>query len=291
MKRVLLVGASGGVGQAVAKRLLDSGYEVWGSAHDARDLERTQREVPALRHGFIADFSNANTGRAQLAAALSRSSTPLAAVIGCAGISSLGPLETLPLDEFRRTMEVNALGNLAAYQVAIPYLRETTGRFVFLSSFSGKVASPLMGHYVASKHALEGLADVMRLEAGQWGIAVSLIEPGGIKTPMLSSFNESLDVRLQNMGKEERRHYGPYLEQYKQFSVNAEDALLMPDDVAITVQQVLEAAHPKSRYALGNAVDLLEQRKVTSDEDMDAMWKNLMPGIGYHASNGKKDTV
>jgi NAD(P)-dependent dehydrogenase (short-subunit alcohol dehydrogenase family) len=142
---------------------------------------------------------------------------------------------------------------------------------------------------VASKHALEGLADVMRLEAGQWGISVSLIEPGAIKTPMLSSFNESLDVRLQNMGAEERRHYGPYLEQYKQFSANERDTFLTPDEVATAVQHVLEVPHPKSRYALGNAVDLLEQRKFGSDESMDALWKSLMPGIGYHASNGKKD--
>jgi NAD(P)-dependent dehydrogenase (short-subunit alcohol dehydrogenase family) len=291
MKRVLLIGASGGVGQAVAKRLLDSGYEVWGSAHDALDLERTQREVPSLRHGFVADFSNANTGRAQLAVALSQSSAPLVAVIGCAGISSLGPLETAPLDDLRRIMEVNVLGNLAAYQVAIPYLRETTGRFIFLSSFLGKVGSPLMGLYVASKHALEGLADVMRLEAGQWGIPVSLIEPGGIKTPMLSAFNDSLAVRLQNMGEEERRNYGPYFEQFKQFSANSEDELLTPDDAANTILQVLEAVHPKPRYVLGNAVDLLEQRRVSSDEDMDALWRSLLPGNGNHASNGKKDIV
>ena len=286
MKRILLVGASGGVGQAVAKRLLNSGYEVWGSAHDSLDLERTQRDIPDLRHGFVADLSSPDNGRAQLEVALSRGKAPLVGVIGCAGISSLGPLETAPLDVLRRVMEVNVLGNLAAYQVAMPYLRETAGRLIFLGSFLGKVGSPLMGHYVASKYALEGLADVMRLEAGQWGVSVSLIEPGGIKTSMLASFNESLDTRLQSMGEEERRHYGPYYDQYKQFSTSSESELLTPEDAACAVQHVLETEYPKPRYPLGNAVGLLEQRKIASDEEMDAFWRGLMPGIGKHGTFG-----
>ena len=284
MERVLLVGASGGVGQAVARRLVARGYEVWGSVLDEPDMERMRRDVPAVKQLFIANFSNGDQGRDQLARALTRSVTPLAALISCAGVNPYGPLETMPLADLRLAFEVNALANLAAYQVALPYLRRSTGRIVFLSSYSGKIGAPLLGHYTASKHALEGLADVMRLEAGQWGIPVSLIQPGAITTPMLSSFHHGLETRLQLMPDEERRHYGAYFKQYQAFFASAGDTFITADVVADKVLEVLQADDPQPRYAIGNAVALLAQRAQLSDQQMDAMWRGILPGGAGPAS-------
>jgi NAD(P)-dependent dehydrogenase (short-subunit alcohol dehydrogenase family) len=279
MKNILLIGASGGVGQAVARKLLEHGYDAWGSVVDERDLELTRRNLPAQTNLFVANFSDADKGKASIENALAQSNGPLAAAIGCAGINPYGPLETTSLAVFRHTMEINALANLAVYQAAMPHLRKNQGRFIFLSSFSGKVGTPLLGHYVASKHALEGLADVMRLEAGQWGINISLIEPGAIKTPMLDTFYQGLDARLQSMSDAERRNYGPYIDQHKLFATAATDAFLAPEEVAAVVMDALESAEPQPRYAIGNAVPLLAKRKELSDQAMDALWREMMPGI------------
>lgn len=279
MKKVLLIGASGGVGQAVARQLLQRGYDVCGSVLDERDRELTRRSIPALTNLFVANFSDADEGKASIEKALAQSEVPITAAIGCVGINPYGPLETAPLAVFRHTMEINAVANLALYQAAMPHLRKSHGRFIFLSSFSGKVGSPLLGHYVASKHALEGLADVMRLEAGQWGISISLIEPGAIKTPMLETFNQGLDARLEGMGAAERNNYGPYIDQYKQFAAAAADAFLAPEEVAAVVVEALESPDPQPRYALGNAVPLIAKRKELSDQAMDALWREMMPGI------------
>lgn len=284
MQRVLLVGASGGVGQAVAQRLVARGYEVWGSVLDERDMEQTKRDMPGVKNLFIANFSDGDQGREQLASALKQSQTPLTALIACAGINPYGPLETMPLADLRQAFEINALANLAAYQVAMPYLRRSKGRIVFLSSYSGKIGAPLLGHYTASKHALEGLADVMRLEAGQWGISVSLIQPGAITTPMLSTFHHSLDARLKLMPEEEHQHYGAYFEQYKAFFASASETFISADEVADKVLEVAEADVPLPRYAIGSAVDLLAQRTLLSDQQMDAMWRSLMPGIAAPAT-------
>lgn len=284
MQRVLLVGASGGVGQVVGRRLVAQGYEVWGSVADESDMERTARAVPEMKNLFIANFSNCERGRDQLSAALARSATPLAAMVCCAGTNPYGPLETMPLDELRQAFEVNALASLAAYQVALPHLRRGQGRLVFLSSYSGKIGAPLLGHYTASKHALEGLADVMRLEAGQWGVRVSLIQPGAVATPMLSAFHQGLETRLRAMSSRERALYGAYYEQYKTFFARAGETFIPPEEVADKVVEVIRADDPLPRYALGGAVDLLAMRARLSDQQMDQMWRSLLPGAPASAT-------
>lgn len=275
---VLVLGASGGVGQCLTRQLLDAGYNVMGSALGDADLDEMKAKGFDAAHLFVADFSSADAGASQLLKALERSNGPLSAVISCVGINPSGPVETTPIETFRRTMEINTVSNLAIYQATLPRIRDNKGRFIFVGSMAGKIAFPLLGYYTASKFALEGLADTMRLEAGQWGVPVSLIEPGAISTGMVHGFAAQLDRGLEQLNDEGRRNYGHYFAQQKGFSQTADTVAVAPDVVAATIIEALEAPVPATRYAIGNAVDLLELRRVSSDVQMDALFNQMLPG-------------
>ena len=108
----------------------------------------------------------------------------LHALVNNAGIAIAMPLEFVPLDELRHQLEVNLVGQVAVTQAFLPALRRARGRIVFVGSIAGKSALPFLGPYAASKHALEAVADSLRLELRPWGIGVSIVEPGSIKTPI-----------------------------------------------------------------------------------------------------------
>ena len=102
----------------------------------------------------------------------------LEGVVNNAGVVVSGPVESVPVDELRRQMEVNLIGQAAVTQAVMKQVRAARGRVVFVSSLSGRVATPMTGAYNASKFALEGLADSLRMEVRPWGVRVVLVEPG-----------------------------------------------------------------------------------------------------------------
>ena len=108
----------------------------------------------------------------------------LAGLVNNAGIVVAGPLEILPLDQLRLQFEVNVVGQIAVTQAFLPLLRKARGRIVNMSSLNGRIASPYLAPYAASKHALEAMNNAMRVELRAWGIRVSVIEPGATTTPI-----------------------------------------------------------------------------------------------------------
>lgn len=277
--KILLIGASGGVGKSLMRQLADGGYQVLGSALNQPDLDGMVAAGFDASTLFVADFSSAETGVAQVRDALKRNDAPLMAVISCIGVNPAGALETTPLEVFRRTMEINAISNLALYQATLPQLRQNKGRLILVSSMSGKVAFPLLGYYTASKFALEGLADTMRLEAGQWGVPVTVIEPGAIATAMVHDFARTLDDRVAQLDEQGRQNYGDYFAQFRALTEGSDTSAISPDIVAQAIVNVLEAEEPETRVAVGNAVELLEMRQSSTDKQMDAVFNQMFPGL------------
>ena len=108
----------------------------------------------------------------------------MAGLINNAGIGVGGPLEFIDLDDLRWQMEVNVIGPMAMIRAFMSLIRQGKGRIVNISSIAGRSATPFMGPYSASKHALEALSDPLRVELRLWNIHVSLIEPGAVQTPI-----------------------------------------------------------------------------------------------------------
>jgi NAD(P)-dependent dehydrogenase (short-subunit alcohol dehydrogenase family) len=189
---VLITGSSSGIGEACALELHRRGFRVFAGVRretdGARLVEQTSsRLVPVMLD--VTDSDAISRAARQIAAATGDGG--LAGLVNNAGITVAFPLEFLPLDQFRRQMEVNVTGTLAVTQAMLPLLRTARGRIVNMSSISGRVAGPYVGAYAASKHALEALSDSLRVEVRNFGITVSLVEPADVDTPIWQKSREA----------------------------------------------------------------------------------------------------
>ena len=181
---VVITGASTGIGAASAVELARRGFSVFAGVRKRCDGERLKAQSPHIVP-LLLDVTDAG----QIAAAAETvgravGDAGLAGLVNNAGIVVAGPLEILPLDQLRLQLEVNVVGQIAVTQAFLPLLRKARGRIVNMGSFNGRIASPYLAPYAASKHALEALSDAMRLELRAWGIRVSVIEPGATTTPI-----------------------------------------------------------------------------------------------------------
>ena len=188
-RTALVIGAAGGMGAEIAKALVANGYRVLATVLNDKEAEHLQAAAPGVAEVHRLDLSDADAVLKNLKGLKLAS---LDAVIVSAAIGPTGPLELVPLSMLRRTLEVNTVAAAAIFQACMPALSAARGRLVLISSFSGKVALPFLGHYTTSKFALEGLGDVMRREAEPSGVDVILIEPGGVKTGMVAGQLEDI---------------------------------------------------------------------------------------------------
>lgn len=266
----LVVGAAGGVGLEVVKRLLVENYRVIGTVLNQSEADRVRTEAGDVDRIVILDMANADSVVAELQALPIET---LNAVVVAAAISPYGPLETSPLANLRRTIEINTVSGLAVYQACIPLLRKTRGRFLLISSFAGRVGLPFIGHYVASKFALEGLGDVMRREARVWGVDVILVEPGGIKTPMVTGQIATIDRDRAALTPEVRALYGDLYEGFSDLLKKGWETGIAPSMVADTIIEALKAEHPQARYAVGEDSKFLCDVARKPDEEIDAILK------------------
>ncbi len=247
MPTVLVTGAARGIGRAVALRLERAGWEVVAGV-------RRQADGDALRAagtGSITPVLLDVTDEAQLAALPGALPAQLDAVVNNAGIVVGGPIEGLPLDELRRQMEVNLVGQVAVTQAVLPKLRETRGRVVFISSLSGRVATPMTGAYNASKFALEGMADSLRMELRPWRIRVSLIEPAQTDTALWQDAETALEESLATLSPVQRELYAGHIEGYRRSIPRSQKMASPVDGVADAVEKALTARRPRARYVVG----------------------------------------
>lgn len=176
----------------------------------------------------------------------------LSGLVNNAGVTYQGPLEYLPLDDLRTQFEVNVIGQIATTQALLPIIREGRGRIVFMSSIGGRTkALPLLGPYAASKHAIEALADALRVELRPWGIHVALVEPGNIATPIWDKGDAALDGLITSLPAEGQKRYRTPLERSRKIAVAMGKRGIPPERVARRVAHALESPRPRTRYLVG----------------------------------------
>jgi NAD(P)-dependent dehydrogenase (short-subunit alcohol dehydrogenase family) len=267
-RTALVVGAAGGMGTEVTRQLLKNGYQVTASVLDDREAAHLQTETPGASKVIRLDLSNAD---AVLSEIKRQAFASLDAVIVCAAIGPHGPLEMAPLALFRRTLEINTVAAAAIYQACMPALRAAKGRLVFISSFAGKIGLPFIGHYVSSKHALEGLGDVMRREAKPSGVDIILIEPGGVRTPMVEGQLRDVARDRAAMSPADAAKFGGMYDNFLRLVKQSQDAMLHPSVVADTVLQALQAKTPAARYPVGEDSKFLCDASRKPDAEVDAI--------------------
>jgi NAD(P)-dependent dehydrogenase (short-subunit alcohol dehydrogenase family) len=173
-------------------------------------------------------------------------------LVNNAGIGVPGPLELLSAEDLRRQLDVNVVGQVAVTQAALPLLRAAAGRIVFVGSVGGRLASHFAGAYHASKFAMEAIADSWRQELEPEEIAMILIEPSAISTPIWDKAEERLDALLAGADPRVAR-YRARLKEFRESLRSADEHGRSPADVAAAIEQALTEERPDTRYVVGAA--------------------------------------
>jgi NAD(P)-dependent dehydrogenase (short-subunit alcohol dehydrogenase family) len=247
MPTALITGASRGIGRATAFRLAAADWTVFGGVRDEEAGESLIQGSGGRITPVVLDITD---GRqvADLDVALP---ARLDAVVNNAGIVVGGPLEGLPIPEFRRQLEVNLIGQVAVTQAVLPRIRASHGRIVFVSSLGGWISSPMVGAYSASKFGLEAVADALRLELRPWRIPVVLVEPAQTSTDMWHHAMDQLDDTEAMLTPDHRRLYAKHLEGQRKGIPKSQRMATPADGAAAVIEHVLGAKKPRARYVVG----------------------------------------
>lgn len=245
---VLITGASKGIGYDLAERLLKDGYTVYCAARTMTSLE------PLERLGGIPLRLDCED-RQSIDACVDRIAEDggVDVLVNNAGYGLYGAIETTPLESGRAQMEVNFFAPVYLAQRLLPQMRERGGgRIINISSVAGRIYSPLSGWYCASKFALEGISDCMRLELEPFGIHVVLIEPGPIRTAWSDGAKNSL---LENT---EGTAYEAFGRQSLRLLRSATEGRMASDTRVVTknILKAIQKKKPKARYLCGKAAYL-----------------------------------
>jgi NAD(P)-dependent dehydrogenase (short-subunit alcohol dehydrogenase family) len=249
---VVITGASTGIGEACALRLDRQGWRVFAGVRKEADGAKLKQQASERLTPILIDVTNES--QVQQAAQAVRSAVGEAGLQGLvnnAGVSINGPLEFLTSDDIRQQLEVNVVGQMGVTRAFLPLIRSGKGRIVNIGSIGGKVATPFLGPYCASKHAMEALSDSLRQELRPWGIHVSLVEPGAIATEIWQKGQSQADDLQKNMPEEAMMLYGKAFNALRDVAREFEAAGIPADRVARSVEHALTASRPRTRYIVG----------------------------------------
>ena len=269
-KTALVTGASSGMGKEIAKRLIKDGFQVYAAARGVEkmaDLETLGAMTLRLDISKEAEIQAA-------ADAILQQTGGVDVLVNNAGFGLYGPVEDIPIDEARYQFEVNVFGPARLTQLLLPAMRKKgSGTIVNITSMGGKIYSLLGSWYHATKHALEGWSDCLRLELAPLGIKVVIVEPGLIET----AFGDVLsDALLKRTGS------GAYKKLIEGVAKSTKDAYTKgrgsdPGVIAEVVSKAVRAKHPRTRYVAGKyAGPMLFMRKWLGDGAFDRVMMSQM---------------
>jgi len=249
---VLITGASTGIGAACAIGCAERGMTVFAGVRDlvAGDALQAMGGKAIIPVELDVTDGESITNAADVVAR-HVGEAGLSGLVNNAGIAIGSPLELIPLQQLRRQLEVNVVGQIAVTQAVLPLLRRARGRIVNMGSIAGRGTIPMMGAYSASKHALEALTDALRLELYPWGIEVSIIEPGAIATPIWDK-SMQISLGLESEMPAGGRHLYEATARSVRESVGQAAARAIPANAVVkAVLHALTAKRPRTRYLVG----------------------------------------
>ena len=250
-RTVLVTGTSSGIGRGLCQALIKRGYKVFGTVRNRKDATELKKEFGENLDALLVDV----TDEKQVIKAKERvqnylNRKPLTALINNAGIATLGPVEFLPTSDFKKQIDTKILGTFLCTKIFLPLLGTDNnlignpGRIVNISSIlGGKIGSPFMSGYCASKHAVEAFSESLRRELKPYGIKVIIVAPGSVSTPIWKEVKKQKDQNKYNKTK-----YGisfkKILNSLESFDQNS---LSMKQLTSIIIKSI-EIKNPKIRY-------------------------------------------
>lgn len=228
---VFITGGANGIGRATGEQLLDRGHEVTVLDIDADALADLPDAVTTY-YGDVYDEDFVQEVIAQ---------ETFDVLVNCAGYQRQGAVEDMALDTVEEHFETNVFGLITVTWAALPMLRERNGRIVNISSLAGKVSAPFWGAYSASKHAVEGVSDALRMELASYDVDVVVVEPGPVDTGFNDRGREHLETFLPG---------SPYADRYRDVLDQDWFSGVSPEKAARTVVRAVETDRPRARYTV-----------------------------------------
>lgn len=251
-RSALVTGASTGIGRATAVKLAANGWRVFAGVRREEDADSLRAATSGLIEPLLLDV----TDQAQIAAATRLITEEVGAagldgLVNNAGIVLGGPIETLAIEDLRRLLEVNVVGQVAVTQALLKPVREARGRVVFVGSINGRLSIPFLSSYSASKHAIEAIGDSLRREMRSFGVKVSIIEPGAIETPMREKGSAAANRVRDELSSAQRRLYGDAIDGFMGAAAKGDENASSVEKVVAAINHALTDRRPKTRYLVG----------------------------------------
>jgi len=245
MKKVILItGASSGMGKETASKLIQDGHTVYAAA---RRVEQMQDLAALGGHPLQLDVTN-HADIQQVVEMIIKKEGRIDVLWNNAGYGLYGSVEDIPLEEARRQFEVNLFGLAAVTQQVVPHMRNAgSGTIINTSSMGGKIYTPMGAWYHASKHAIEGLSDCLRLELAPFNINVVVLEPGIILTEFGNEVLKSLG-QFSSTGAYAALTEKLVASTKKTYETGAGSKASV---IAYTVSDLIKSVKPKTRYRVG----------------------------------------
>jgi len=258
-RAVVVTGASTGIGRATVVELVGAGFHVFATVRREADADSLRSQFPEIVTPLIMDLLDEDAVRA--AGEVVNAAGPLFGLVNNAGAALPGPLETIPIDVFRRQIEINLTAQLLVTQVMLPALHrsaETIGdaRIVMIGSIGGRLSGPILGGYGAAKHGLVGLSSSLRAELAPFKIKVLLIEPGAIATPIWDRGRAAGD-EVQSRHSETNARYADQIAAAGKMAERLAQSGLDPSVPAKVILDALQRRNPPPRQVVGREAKVI----------------------------------
>lgn len=258
-RAVVVTGASTGIGRATVVELVGAEFHVFATVRREADAESLRSQFPEAVTPLIMDLLDEDAVRA--AGEVVNAAGPLFGLVNNAGAALPGPLETIPIDVFRRQIEINLTAQLLVTQVMLPALHRSAemigdARIVMIGSIGGRLSGPVLGGYGAAKHGLVGLSSSLRAELAPFKIKVLLIEPGAIATPIWDRGRAAGD-EVQSRDSETNARYADQIVAARKMAERLAQSGLAPSVPARVILDVLQSRNPPSRQVVGREAKVI----------------------------------
>lgn len=275
MKSLLLTGCSTGFGRVTTLHFARLGWKVFATVRKESDRESLLNEKAGDIVPLLCDITREEQVQ-ELGRAAAAQCDRLDALVNNAGSAFAAPMELIPPDVLREQFDLNVIAHVAVAQAVMPLLKAAKGTIVNVSSISGRITSPLLGPYSASKFALEAISDAMRMELAPLGVKVVVIEPGSSPT----SIWETSMKRAFGMLEERGIDIGPYAKLVEVMAEGAEKRAksgFPPELFAETVEKILSSRNPAARYPIpASTAWAIRSRRLMPDGLWDWMVRRAM---------------